>query len=40
MKKGDAQETKKKVIGYRRSCKAVGVGLSHYILIAGAGKEE
>ena len=36
MKKEGKEETKK-VISYRKSCKAEGVGLSHYILI---GKEE
>ena len=35
MKKKSSKEeaTVKKVVGYRRSCKAEGVGLSHYILI-------
>ena len=34
MKKPVEEKAVKKVIGYRKSCKAEGVGLSHYILIA------
>jgi modified peptide precursor CbpA len=34
MKKPVKEKATKKVIGYRKSCKAEGVGLSHYILIA------
>jgi len=32
-KNGSTKTSVKNVIGYRRSCKAEGVGLSHYILI-------
>ena len=33
MKQQKKQETTKSVIAYRKSCKAKGVGLSHYILM-------
>ncbi len=36
MKKPVEEKATKEVLGYRKSCKAEGVGLSHYILI---GKE-
>ena len=32
------KQIKKKVIAYRKSCKAVGTGLSHYILMDRKGK--
>ena len=34
------EEAAKKVMGYRKSCKAEGVGLSHYILIGKDLKNE
>ncbi len=34
MKKAVEEKAAEKVIGYRKSCRAEGVGLSHYILIA------
>ena len=40
MKKDGGKETAKKVVGYRKSCKAEGVGLSHYILIGKDVKEK
>jgi modified peptide precursor CbpA len=40
MKKRDEEKATKKVIGYRKSCKAEGVGLSHYILIGKDLKNE
>ena len=33
MKKNDKKNTKKDVVAYRKSCKAKGTGLSHYILM-------
>ncbi|MFA5863565.1 MAG: modified peptide precursor CbpA [Phycisphaerae bacterium] len=33
MKKKDEKKTSKNVIAYRKSCKADGTGLSHYILM-------
>jgi len=32
------KRAKKDVIAYRKSCKAKGTGLSHYILMDGKGK--
>ena len=40
MKKEQKEEATKKVIGFRKSCKADGVGLSHYILIGKETKDE
>ena len=40
MKKDSEKETAKKVVGYRKSCKAEGVGLSHYILIGKGLKDK
>ena len=34
------EEAAKKVTGFRKSCKADGVGLSHYILIGKETKDE
>lgn len=33
MKKTAKENSEKKIIGYRKSCKAKGTGLSHYILL-------
>jgi modified peptide precursor CbpA len=32
-KKGKKKVEEKKIVGYRKSCKAKGTGLSHYILV-------
>lgn len=40
MKKDGKKETAKKVVGYRKSCKAGGAGLSHYIMIGKDTKEK
>lgn len=33
-KKNDVKKNEEKIISYRKTCEAVGTGLSHYILVA------
>jgi len=40
MKKGTKKKVTEKVIGYRKSCKAEGTGLSHYILVDNLKKDK